>query len=82
MSISRNPNWKHIFTSDLGQVGGFCSGTPFYSIKKTDCLDITEILLKVALNTTTFILTPPSPNFLWLLPFYEDSVKSLIQQKL
>jgi hypothetical protein len=58
MSISRNPNWKHIFTSDLGQVGGFCSGTPFYSIKKTDCLDITEILLKVALNTTTFILTP------------------------
>jgi hypothetical protein len=29
----------------------FSSGTPFSSINKTDSHDITEILLKVALNT-------------------------------
>ena len=28
-------------------------GTPVYSTYKTDCHDITEILLKVALNTIT-----------------------------
>jgi hypothetical protein len=38
--------------SDLRQVGGF-SG---YSTKKTDNHDITEILLKVALNTITLTL--------------------------
>jgi hypothetical protein len=34
----------------------FSPGTPFSSTNKTDCHDITEILLKVALNTMT--LTP------------------------
>jgi len=29
----------------------FCPGTPVYSTNKTDCHDIAEILLKVALNT-------------------------------
>ena len=29
----------------------FFPGTPFFSINKTDCHDITEILLKVVLNT-------------------------------
>jgi hypothetical protein len=41
------------FVSDLQQVGGFFPGTPVSSINKTDHNDITEILLKVALNTIT-----------------------------
>jgi len=40
------------FVSVLQQVGGF-SGTPVSSTNKTDSHDITEILLKVALNTIT-----------------------------
>jgi hypothetical protein len=39
------------FASDLLQVGGFSLGTPVSSTDKTDRHDITEILLKVALNT-------------------------------
>jgi hypothetical protein len=39
------------FVSDLRQVGGFLRGTPVSSTNKTDRHDITEILLKVALNT-------------------------------
>jgi hypothetical protein len=31
----------------------FSPGTPVSSTNKTDCHDITEILLKVGLNTTT-----------------------------
>jgi hypothetical protein len=38
------------FVSDLRQVGGF-TGTPVSSTNKTDRHLITEILLKVALNT-------------------------------
>ena len=34
----------------------FSLGTPFSSINKTDSHDITEILLKVVLNTKTLIL--------------------------
>ena len=41
---------------ELRQVGGFSLGTSAFSIIKTDCHYITEILLKVALNTIT--LTP------------------------
>ena len=44
------------FISDMQQIGGFSPGTPVSSTNKTDCHDITEILLKVALNTIT--LTP------------------------
>jgi len=44
------------FVSDLRQVGGFFPGTPVSSTKKTDRHDITEILLKVALNTITLPL--------------------------
>jgi len=36
------------FVSDLWQVSGFSQGTPISSTNKTDHLDITEILLKVA----------------------------------
>ena len=39
------------FVSDLRRVGGFLGGTPISSIHKTDRHDVTEILLKVALNT-------------------------------
>jgi hypothetical protein len=40
------------FVSDLRQVGGSL-GIPVSSTNKTDRHDITEILLKVALNTIT-----------------------------
>ena len=43
---------------DLPQVGGFLKGTPVSSINKTDRHDITEILLKVALNTINVNLRP------------------------
>ena len=39
--------------SDLKKAGVFPSGTLVYSANKTDLHDITEILLKVALNTLT-----------------------------
>ena len=38
------------FASDLQQVDGFSPGTPVSSTNKTDCHDITELLLKVALT--------------------------------
>jgi hypothetical protein len=42
------------FVSDLRQVGlRFSQGTPVSSTNKTDHNNITEILLKVALNTIT-----------------------------
>ena len=41
------------FVSDLWQVGGFLLSSPVSSTNKTDCHDITEILLQVALNTIT-----------------------------
>ena len=44
------------FISDLRQVGGFSMGTPVTTTNKTDLNDITEILLKVALNTITLTL--------------------------
>ena len=37
------------FVSDLRQVGG----SPVFSTNKTDCHDITKLLLKVVLNTIT-----------------------------
>ena len=44
------------FVIVLHQVGGFCPGTLVYTTKKTDCHDITEIFLKVALSTITLTL--------------------------
>ena len=41
------------FVSGLRSVRGFFPGTPVSSTNKTDCHDITEILLKVALDTIT-----------------------------
>jgi hypothetical protein len=42
--------------SDLRQIGGVIPGTLVSSTNKTDCHDITEILLKVVLNTMTLTL--------------------------
>jgi hypothetical protein len=42
--------YRLVFHSKYGQ---FSSGTPVASINKTNRHDITEILLKVALNTIT-----------------------------
>ena len=55
------------FVSDLRQVSGFSPGTPVSSTNKTDRHNITEILLKVALNTELFRLA-----FLFLLSSKED----------
>jgi len=41
------------FVNDLRQVGGFLRVLQVSSTNKTDCHDITEILLKVALSTQT-----------------------------
>ena len=46
--VSSNPVHGEVY---LQQVGGFFSGTPVSSTNKTGCHDITEILLKVTLNT-------------------------------
>ena len=44
------------FVSDLQQAGRWFSlGTLISSTNKTDCHDITEILLKVALSTTNHL---------------------------
>ena len=46
-----------LFISDLQQVSDFLPGTPISSANKTDHHDITEILLKVVLNTINLNLT-------------------------
>ena len=51
-------NYVVKFVSDFPQVGCFFPGTPVSSTNKTDRHDITEILLKVTLNTITLTLTP------------------------
>jgi hypothetical protein len=52
------------FVSDLRQVGRFSPGTLVSSTKKADRHDITEILLKVALNTINQTKPKPSINLL------------------
>jgi hypothetical protein len=46
--------YNFMSVSNLRQVGGFY-GYPGFPINKTDRHDITEILLKVALNTITIV---------------------------
>jgi hypothetical protein len=43
------------FVGDMRQIGGFLQGTPVSIINKSDHHEITEILLKVALNTIALI---------------------------
>jgi hypothetical protein len=45
------------FVNDLQQVGGFPPGIQVSSTNKTDCHDITDTLLKVALSTETITIT-------------------------
>ena len=54
----------------------FSLGTPVSSTKETDCQNITEILLKVALNTMT--LTPVLHNFALFLAFFYNLLKTLL----
>ena len=56
------------FVIDLREVCGFLS-TPVSSTKKTGHYNITEILLKVALNTITLTLTQHSifVGFYWMM---------------
>jgi hypothetical protein len=44
------------YVSDLQQVGGFLQYSGFFN-NKTDCHNITEILLKLALSTITLTLS-------------------------
>jgi hypothetical protein len=63
------------FVSDLQKFSGFLRVLGFLP-NKTDCHNITEILLKVALNTIN--LTKPrnicwfNPNFAWMLIWWLD----------
>ena len=52
------------FVSDLQQASGFLRLLPVSSTNKTDRHDITEILLKVVLNTITLTLKPSNKNLL------------------
>ena len=56
------------FVSDLRHVTGrwFSQGTPVFSTNKTDRHDITEILLKVALNTTNQTINTSPQNYVKL----------------
>ena len=53
------------FVSDLRQVDGFLWVLRFLSTNKTDYHDITEILLKVALNTITILLSIIHLIWIW-----------------
>ena len=53
-------NYVVKFVSDLRQVSCFFPGTLVSSTNKADRHNITEILLKVTLNTTTLILILPN----------------------
>jgi hypothetical protein len=44
---------KHYVIKFVSDLQWFSPGTPISSTNKTDCYDITEILMKVALNTKT-----------------------------
>ena len=74
------------FVSDLRQVGGFLRVLKISSTNKTDRHDITEIFLKVALNTInqTFFIK----NMLWIrkftdkfyiIPVYERIIKIIVK---
>jgi len=54
--VSSNPVHGEMYSIQhcvIKFVSDFSPGTPVSSTNKTDCHDITEILLKVALNTIT-----------------------------
>jgi hypothetical protein len=53
---------QHYVTKWLATSRWFSPGTPVSSLNKTDCHDITEILLKVTLNMITLTLTQSIKN--------------------
>jgi hypothetical protein len=55
--VSSNPAHGMVYSIQHYVSQWFSPGTPVSSTNKTDCHDITEILLKVALNTITLTLT-------------------------
>jgi len=67
------------FVSDLRQFGDFFPGTSVSSTNKTDCNDITEILLKVALNT---INHNPVLQWVFFQSYYIKTIKTYISNLL
>ena len=64
--VSSNPIHGEVYSIQhyVIKTGRFFSpGTPVYATNKTDCHDITEILLKVALST----INQTKPNHSWIL---------------
>ena len=55
--MSSNPAHGKVYSIQHYVSQWFSPGTPDSSTNKTDCHDITEILLKVSLNTITLTLT-------------------------
>jgi hypothetical protein len=53
LQLKKNPIVSVKFVTDLQQVRWFSLGSPVSSTDKTNCHDIADILLKVALNTIT-----------------------------
>ena len=63
-----------MFASDFRQVRGYFPGIPVSSTNKTDRQNITEILLKVALNTIIITRTLLSRSLSFL---YEEILRDL-----
>ena len=64
------------FIGDLQQVGGFL---PVPSTNKTDRHDITEILMKVALNT---INTINKHNCIEYIDFYTNKTHEILEKRI
>ena len=60
----------------------FSTGTPVSSTNKTDCHDITEILLKVALNTINLTLKPTNQNIVFIGYDFLIGYLSIVSTKL
>jgi hypothetical protein len=61
------------FVGDLRQVDGFLQVLLISSTNKTDCYNITEILLKVALNTITLTVQLRlnlNNKFVYIIPMF------------
>jgi hypothetical protein len=83
MSLSLSPNSLYRQNTDCTEGGGLTREhcTLVFSINKTDRHDITEILLKVALNTIT--LTPPSvQSVFWRYNEFGDKLRDIENRKL
>jgi hypothetical protein len=67
----------------LAASGWFSPGTPVSSTNKTDRLDITEILLKVELNTITLTQKPRYPSHMRRFPdSYQKALVTYLRDKI